>query len=172
MFQITPRLNFMKLFYNNRPRAYAQIEGGGSYPQISGAVNFYSVPGGGVLIEAEIFGLPDSGRPGIPAFYAFHIHENGDCTDSFANTGGHYNPYQMPHPMHAGDMPPLLSNEGYAWLAFYDQGIELYDLVGKSVLIHRNADDFTSQPAGNAGDKIGCGVIRYVDDWEEGRDRQ
>ena len=170
MFQITPRLNFMKLFYNNRPRAYAQIEGGGSYPQISGAVNFYSVPGGGVLIEAEIFGLPDSGRPGIPAFYAFHIHENGDCTDSFANTGGHYNPYQMPHPMHAGDMPPLLSNEG--WLAFYDQGIELYDLVGKSVLIHRNADDFTSQPAGNAGDKIGCGVIRYVDDWEEGRDRQ
>ena len=76
MFQITPRLNFMKLFYSNRPRAYAQIEGGSSYPGISGVVNFYSVPGGGVLIEAEVFGLPDIDRQGIPAFYAFHIHEN------------------------------------------------------------------------------------------------
>ena len=168
MFQITPRLNFMKLFYDNRPRAYASIQGSSAYEQIQGAVYFYNVPGGGVLIEAEIFGLPDTNRPDVPAFYAFHIHEEGDCSDDFVNTGAHYNPLNKAHPMHAGDMPPLLSGGGYAWLAFYAQGLVLYDIVGKSVVIHRNADDFTSQPAGNAGEKIACGVIRVIDDlWEE-----
>ena len=119
------------------------------------------------MIEAEIFGLPDTDRSDVPAFYAFHIHETGDCSDDFAKTGTHYNPKNMLHPMHAGDMPPLLSGEGYAWLAFYDQGLELYDIVGRSVLIHRNADDFATQPSGNAGEKIACGVIRVIDDLDK-----
>ncbi len=164
MFQITPRLGFMKLFYDNRPRAYAQIQGGSGESQIQGVVYIYSVPTGGVLIEAEIFGLPNADRSGVPAFYAFHIHENGDCSDDFAKTGAHYNPQNMSHPMHAGDMPPLISGDGYAWLAFYDQGLELYEIVGRTVLIHRNADDFYTQPSGNAGEKIACGVIQAIDD--------
>ncbi|MCI8635949.1 MAG: superoxide dismutase family protein [Eubacterium sp.] len=167
MFQITPRLNFMKLFYDNRPRAYARIQGGGEYSQIQGSVYFYNVPGGGLLIEAEIFGLPETDRSSVPAFFAFHIHENGDCSNNFQNTGEHFNPHNQAHPRHEGDMPPLISRDGYAWMVFYDSGKELYDIVGKSVLIHRNADDFTSQPSGNAGEKIACGVIQFIDDFQK-----
>lgn len=163
MFQVTPRLTFMKLFEGNRPRAEAEISGSSKYPQLRGFVRFYEAPYGGVLIEAEVFGLPDMGRPDTSAFYAFHIHEFGDCSDDFDKSGMHYNPKNEPHPMHEGDLIPLLSNQGYAWMAFYDRRFELYDIIGKSVIIHINTDDFTTQPSGNSGEKIGCGVIRFTE---------
>lgn len=164
MFQITPRFQFMKLFTDNRPRAYARIHGDADYPDLQGMVYFYDTPGGGVLVEAEIFGLPDFSRRGIPAFYGFHIHEKGDCSDRFQNAGGHYNPKNRMHPYHEGDMPPLFSTDGYAWISFYNDTLELFDIIGKSVIIHRNADDFTTQPSGNAGEMIGCGVIHLADE--------
>lgn len=163
MFQITPRLKFMKLFSDNRPRAVAEISGSADYSDVKGFVHFYEVPYGGILIEAEVFGLPGQGGMDISAFYGFHIHEMGDCSENFTKTGSHYNPQNMEHPYHAGDLPPLFSHNGYAWLAFYDYGLELYDVMDKSVVIHRNADDFTTQPAGNAGEKIGCGVIKFIE---------
>lgn len=162
MFQITPRLNFMKLFMDNRPRAFAQLLGNESYPDLQGYVYFYGVPNGGLLIEAEVFGLPVSGSLDIPDFYGFHLHKTGDCSGDFSGADGHYNPNGQPHPHHAGDMPPLRSSDGYAWLAFYDSRLELYDVVGRSVIIHKDEDDFTSQPSGNAGEMIACGVIRQV----------
>ena len=88
-----------------------------------------------------------------------HIHEFGNCTPPFDKTGNHYNPGGSMHPYHAGDMLPLLGNNGYAWLTFYDERIRIKDIVGKSVVIHGMRDDFTSQPAGDSGEKIGCGVI-------------
>ena len=162
MLQITPRFRFMNLFIDNRPRAFAKIQGNEDYPNLQGFVFFYEVPNGGVLIEAEIFGLPVLKASNAPVFYGFHIHEKGDCSDQFSNAGGHYNPRQTPHPHHAGDMPPLRSVDGYAWLAFYGDELELSDLVGKSVILHRNADDFTTQPSGNSGAMIGCGVIELM----------
>ena len=60
----------------------------------------------------------------------------------------------MKHPMHAGDLPPLPSSGGYAWLAYYNANLELYDIVGRSVIVHRNSDDFRSQPSGDAGEKM------------------
>lgn len=164
MFQVTPRFRFMKSFVDNRPRAYAQIHGDSDYPGLQGAVYFYEASNGGVLVEAEIFGLPDFGSPGMPAFYGFHIHENGDCSNRFQNAGGHFNPENRKHPYHAGDMPPLFSADGYAWTAFFNDALELYDIVGRSVIIHRDADDFTTQPSGGAGEMIGCGVIRLADE--------
>lgn len=160
MFQVTPRLNFLKILSDNRPRAVAFIQGDGIYEELEGYVYFYEVPTGGLLIEAEIFGLPDKGRIASPVFYGFHMHEVGNCAERFSKTGGHYNPTGAPHPAHAGDFPPLRSGDGYAWLAFYNSTLELYEIIGKSVVIHLNVDDFTSQPAGNSGEKIGCGVIR------------
>lgn len=154
----------MKLFVDNRPRAYAQIHGNADYPNVQGAVYFYEAHNGGILVEAEIFGLPDFGNPDFHAFYGFHIHENGDCSDQFKNAGGHYNPMNRRHPYHAGDMPPLLSANGYTWMSFYNDALELYDIVGKSIIIHRNPDDFTTQPSGNAGEMIGCGVIQLTDE--------
>ena len=114
------------------------------------------------MIEAEVFGLPDAGRLDPPIFYAFHIHETGDCSDSFEHTGGHYNPKNRKHPMHAGDLPPLLAGDGYAWLSFYNPALELHDIIGRSVVLHREADDFTTQPSGNSGKKIACGVIKLI----------
>lgn len=163
MFQVTPRFNFMKLFIDNRPRAYAQIHGNADYPDIQGVVYFYEVPNGGVLVEAEIFGLPGSGNLDIPAFYGFHIHQKGDCSSRFQNAGGHYNPMNHLHPHHVGDMPPLISTNGYTWISFYDDTLKLYEIVGRAVIIHRNADDFTTQPSGNSGEMIGCGVIQLAD---------
>ena len=56
-------------------------------------------------------------------------------------------------------MLPLLGNEGYGWMAFYDKRFTIEEIMGRSVILHLQADDFTSQPAGNSGTRIGCGVI-------------
>lgn len=169
MFHITPRINFMKLISDNRPRAYASVQGEGEYSDVQGLVYLYEVPFGGILIEAEVFGLPDLPGEREPSFYGFHIHEFGDCSTGLQRTGGHYNPKNVKHPMHAGDLPPLPSSGGYAWLAYYNANLELYDIVGRSVIVHRNSDDFRSQPSGDAGEKMACGVITFVDGQEPQR---
>lgn len=158
--QPTPRLAFVHLLEENRPQATAWLQGGSAYPQISGLVKFYETPYGGVLIEAEIFNLPGISDPGSTSFYALHIHEYGDCSENFSRTGDHYNPDASPHPEHAGDLLPLFGNQGYAWCAFYDKLFQIRDIINRSVVIHSNRDDFTTQPAGDAGQKIACGIIR------------
>lgn len=161
MEQITPRFHFMRLFSENRPRAIAEIKGSEKYPGISGYVYFYEVSWGGMLVEAEVFGLPNGASMNMPFFYAFHIHEKGDCSLNFSKTGNHYNPANREHPHHLGDMPPLMSNNGYGWFLFFDGLLELYHILGRSVVIHQKTDDFMTQPSGNAGEKIACGIIQY-----------
>ncbi|MEY8337542.1 superoxide dismutase family protein [Lachnospiraceae bacterium 62-35] len=156
----TPENTFQYILMNHSPSALAWIKGGTVYPQISGLVKFYSTPYQGVLISAEIFHLPNLPISDSSDFYAMHIHEFGDCSDSFNNTGGHYSFNHQTHPHHLGDMLPLLSNQGYAWLSFYDKRFSIDEIIGKSVVIHQSADDFTSQPSGNSGSKIACGVIK------------
>ncbi len=160
--QITPRMTFSNLINRNTPQAMAWVTGNSMAPQLSGLVKFFDTPYGGVLVEAEVFGLPDVDHQGSSDFYAMHIHQFGDCSNNFADTGEHYNPTSEPHPDHAGDLLPLLSNQGYAWLSFYDKRFTVQDILNRSVIIHSNADDFTTQPSGNSGSKIGCGVIRMV----------
>lgn len=160
MQQPTPRLSFIQLLQENRPQATAWVTGSSKYPGLSGLVKFYDTPYQGVLVEAEVFGLPNSSTPGSTSFYAMHIHEFGDCNHSFTNTGEHYNPTSQPHPYHLGDLLPLLGNQGYAWSVFYDKRINIKDILNRSLIIHSNRDDFTSQPSGDAGEKIGCGVIK------------
>ena len=155
----TPGTTFAGLLAENRPQAAAWVRGGAAAPRLSGLVKFYDTIYGGVLIETEIFGLPNISSQGSSDFYALHIHETGDCSHQFAKTGNHYNPAGLPHPQHAGDLLPLLGNQGYAWGAFYDKRFQIKDILGRPVVIHRNRNDSTSQPAGDAGEKIGCGVI-------------
>lgn len=162
MFQVTPRLHFMKLFYDNRPRAYAEITGGEKHPNIRGYLYFYTVSKGGILVEAEMFGLPDDEIVKGLSFFGFHIHEKGGCSLDFSKTGAPYNPWNMAHPNHGWDLPPLMSAGGYAWAAFYDPGLELYEIEGKPIVVCRHPDDFTAQPAGGSGEKIGCGVIMLL----------
>lgn len=158
--QITPRISFLQTLTYERPEAAAWVSGNAGNSQLSGLVKFYRTSYGGILIEAEIFGLPNVSDPGSSNFYAMHIHEFGDCSDNFQKTGNHYNPAGKPHPEHAGDLLPLLGNQGYAWSAFYDKRFTIEEIIGKSVIIHSAPDDFTTQPSGNSGIKIGCGIIR------------
>lgn len=147
---------------NNTPDAFAILQGGISYPDIIGIANFYKTKWDvGVMVEVEVSNLPDSDAYS-PRFMAMHIHEKGDCSNNFANTGMHYNPTGAVHPYHLGDMPSLLNSNGYAYMVFYDSFLNLDDIIDRSVIIHENRDDFTSQPAGDAGDKVACGVIKYT----------
>ena len=150
---------FLSLLSDGLPNAVAVIKGNPAHPDINGVVKFYALPEAGMLIAAEISDLPDGTNEDTPTFFAFHIHETGDCSGNFENTGTHYNPDYVPHPEHAGDLPPLFANDGYVWMVFYDSFLTLPMIVNRSVVIHRNPDDFTTQPSGNAGEKIACGVI-------------
>ena len=135
-----------------RPEAAACVRGQG---EICGTVKFYGTPCG-TLVVAEISGLPDNDT----GFFAFHIHEGGSCGGvDFAETGGHFNPGGQEHPRHAGDLPPLLSRKGRAFLAVETDRFTPGEVIGRTVVIHQNADDFHTQPSGNSGKKIACGVI-------------
>ena len=159
---MTPRMTFNQLLSYERPAAAAWITGNTANPRLSGLVKFYQTTYGGVLVEAEIFNLPNVTEDVSSDFYGMHIHQFGDCSGNFENTGDHFNPARREHPYHAGDLPPLLGNKGYAWTAFYDKRFRIEDIIGKSVVIHDMRDDFTTQPSGASGTKIGCGEIRRV----------
>lgn len=138
--------------------ATAELQGEGSHWKLRGIVRFLQ-RGDGVLVEAEIYGLPKTET----GFFAFHIHEGKDCGgDGFPNTGGHFNPGGAAHPNHAGDLPPLLSDHGKAYMKVLTGRFHVEEIIGKTVIIHENPDDFHTQPSGNAGVKIACGIIRSV----------
>lgn len=142
---------------NQAPSAAAHISGGRACPRLRGTVRFFPRQNG-TLVVAEICGLPVSDT----GFFAFHIHEGGDCCgNGFPNTGGHYNPGGAAHPNHSGDLPPLLSDNGRAYSQVLTGRFQVRDVVGRTVVIHGGADDFFTQPSGNAGKKIGCGVVRW-----------
>ncbi len=142
---------------NKKPDAIAHIIGGSEAPQLSGCIQFYQEKGR-VLIVANICGLSQNSETG---FFGFHIHEGESCSGvSFSETRSHYSPTSMAHPKHAGDLPPLLMCHGNAYLAFRTDRFTVKEIVGRTVVIHSDPDDFRSQPAGNAGKKIACGVIR------------
>ncbi len=165
--QKTPGDIFAEILEYNEPLAMAWVTGGTKAPSLSGLVKFYETPYGGTLIEAELFGLPDRLQRGASDFYGMHIHENGDCGNDFQNTGQHFNPYGASHPDHAGDLLPLFANQGYSWISFFDKRFTIPQILGRSVVIHQAADDFHSQPSGNSGEKIGCGVIRLVNRYDK-----
>ena len=138
------------------PDAVARIKGGEDTPYLSGQVRFYQECGT-VLVVANISGMPTCGGTG---FFALHIHEGSSCGgEDFAQTGSHYNPKHMTHPNHAGDLPPLMRCGDRAFLAVRTDRFCVREIIGKTIVIHDGPDDFRSQPAGNAGMKIACGVI-------------
>lgn len=144
---------------SSSPGAAAYLRGGSSTPDLFGIVKFYPHRQG-TLVVADVFGLPQENNSD---FFALHIHEGNRCAgDNFPETGGHYNPAKAPHPKHAGDLPPLLSCSGTAHLTVLTNRFSIPEIIGRTVVIHGGPDDFHSQPAGNAGIKIACGVIRSV----------
>lgn len=140
----------------SRPDAVAYVRGGADAPNINGQVRFYQEPRS-VRVEADIAGLPKDSEKG---FFGFHIHEGNSCAGTgFPQTGNHYNPDSTTHPRHAGDLPPLMMQQGRAQMTVRTDRFRVQDIIGRTVVIHSNPDDFNTQPAGNAGTKIACGVI-------------
>lgn len=141
--------------------AIAMLSGGDNLPELCGCVRFIR-RSSGVLVRAEVSGLPNKGC-GDSQIFGFHIHEGNSCggsmDDPFSCTEAHYNPDKTEHPLHRGDMPPLFGNNGYAFALFYTERFSIDEIIGKTVVIHDSADDFKSQPSGNSGKKIACGVI-------------
>lgn len=142
------------------PVARALLQGDPTHFQLMGEVSF-SPYGHGTLVVIRLLGLP------APGFLGFHIHEKGDCSAggdvSFAGAGGHYDPHGVPHPWHAGDLPPILAlSDGTALMAVYTDRFRPDDVIGRSVILHSLPDDLHSQPAGNSGARIACGVIREI----------
>lgn len=150
------------MFKNIFDSAKAYIKGGKKYPKIDGVVTFRETKNG-VLITAKVTGLPQSNDHCTGRFFGFHIHEGTSCTgtlnDEFANAKSHLNTTNCPHPFHVGDLPPLIENNGYAYMHVLVNKFKIKDILGKLVIIHDLPDDFTSQPSGNSGTKIACGKI-------------
>lgn len=150
-----------ELICHSVPYAKAQIKGGGEYPDINGTVNFYNTPFG-VVVMADIKNLPTTQTN----IHGLHIHEGESCGGTaempFADSLEHYNPGGQPHPRHAGDLPPLFANNGYAWMAVLTNRFFINEVLGRTVIIHSNPDDFTTQPSGNSGTKIACGIIQKI----------
>ena len=158
-----PGLRFLETALYQMPMAYALITGNPGNGEIDGIVRFYPIDNG-VLVNAEIYGLPVSDLPCKTDIFGFHIHEGNACTgtnsDPYANVGNHYNPSHCPHPAHMGDLPPLFGNSGSAWTMYFTDRFTIEDLIGRTVIIHSGPDDFTTQPSGNSGTKIACGAIQ------------
>ena len=150
----------MKSAYINTT-ARAIIKGSAKYTNLHGVVNFKQMKNG-VLVTLEIFGLPyETCKNEI---YGFHIHEGEQCSgnakDEFADAGSHFSTNNCEHPYHSGDFPPIFGNKGYAYMSFFTNRFRLSEVIGKTVIIHSNADDLMTQPSGNSMKKIACGIIK------------
>ncbi len=120
----------------------------------------------GVLISLDLDGVP-------PGTHAFHIHEVGKCEPPFTSAGGHFNPSGKKHGMlsaagmHAGDLPNITVPEsGKLKVDVFATGVTLgsgqnglLDADGSSLVLHAGPDDYTTDPAGNAGARLACGVV-------------
>ena len=130
----------------------------------SGSVSF-AQSGAKVTVLAEIRGLKPNAEHG------FHIHEKGDCSSGDGmSTGGHFNPTTQAHGAHgtgshhSGDLPSLIADaNGIAKLRFesstitVDSGVT--NIIGRGLIVHRDPDDYKTQPTGNAGPRLACAVI-------------
>ena len=131
--------------------------------KVSGTVTFTEVADG-VQVHAEITGL-------TPGNHGFHVHEFGDCSAADASSAGaHFNPTNKSHAgpddpeRHVGDMGNVEANgSGKATLEYVDHQISLTNdqqsAIGRSVVVHAKADDLKTQPSGDSGARIACGVI-------------
>lgn len=144
--------------FMGQPERYAHVTGSNKYPDIQGMILFYRF-GNGTVVVADVSGLPET----TSGVYGIHIHEGNSCTGTetnpFADAKGHFTLYGEDHPHHLGDMPVLFGNHGVAWGAFYTEKFYPGEVAGRTVIIHGMPDDFRTQPSGDSGEMIACGVI-------------
>jgi Cu-Zn family superoxide dismutase len=132
--------------------------------KVQGTVTFTrEADGKGVRIKADITGL-------TPGKHGFHLHEKGDCSAPDASSaGGHFNPTKVDHgaptvmPHHAGDFGNITADaDGNAKFEMVDPDLSFEgdnSVLGRAVIVHAKADDLKSQPSGDAGGRVSCGVV-------------
>jgi Cu-Zn family superoxide dismutase len=143
----------------------APAKTGAAGPSIAGTLQL-TAAGTGVQITGTITGLPPKSEHG------FHVHETGDCAaPDFKSAGGHFNPEGKEHgnpasdAKHLGDIANITADEtGTALVNATIAGATLkdsgpHDLAGKALIVHAKRDDYKTQPAGDSGDRVACGVI-------------
>ena len=141
--------------------AVSELKGLGN--KITGQVNFKKIAPGGVEVKIAITGV-------TPGEHGFHIHQFGDCSaPDGTSAGGHFNVGEHPHShrenasRHVGDLGNLVADkDGNIQITFVDPQIELTgekSILGRGLILHVDADDFITQPTGNSGARISCGVI-------------
>jgi len=145
------------------PRAIAQLQST-TGSTATGTVSFTQT-GDMVSVSGQVSGLKANAEHG------FHVHEKGDCSSGDGmSTGGHFNPGGQPHgnhavgTHHAGDLPSLKADAGgVAKFSFESRTIAVgggaSDIVGRGLIVHRDPDDYTTQPTGNSGPRLACAVI-------------
>lgn len=138
--------------------------------RVVGQVDIRDTPLDAALLRVTLYG-------GVidPGTHAFHVHETGQCEPDFTAAGGHYAPHGRQHGImhpqgkHAGDLPNIhLESTGRTEFEVLAHGLTtrpgaagtLFDGDGSALVIHARADDYQSQPAGDAGDRLACGVIQ------------
>ena len=145
--------------------AQAVIKGTKENSELLGSAQFKDTDEG-LQVEISIFGA-------TPGLHGIHIHEKGNCDDGGNAAGGHFNPDGVKHGFlatdgfqgaHAGDLGNMeVSKEGEGTLFLVVPGLSVtggkYSIAGKSVILHEKKDDF-GQPTGNAGGRVGCGIIK------------
>jgi superoxide dismutase, Cu-Zn family len=130
---------------------------------VTGTVTFAKTDGG-IKVTVDLQGFPGAGKHG------FHIHEFGDCSSPDGNSaGGHFNPAMMSHGAptdkmrHEGDMGNVTADAaGKVHMEYIDPMLTFdgpNSIIGRSVIVHKNEDDMKTQPTGNAGPRVACGVI-------------
>lgn len=143
-------------------KSSAQIEGR-SGSTLTGTAEFM-VHGGQMMVTVNVKGAP-------PGTHAVHIHEKGDCSAPDASSaGGHFNPAGHQHGApdakehHAGDLGNMeVKADGTGSLMIHSSDLSLEganSILGRAIIVHEKSDDFMTQPTGNAGGRIGCGVIK------------
>lgn len=129
----------------------------------AGTVQLTQLADGSVEVKVDLTGV-------APGVHGFHVHDKGDCGDNGNAAGGHFNPAATPHgapsnpPHHAGDFGNVTANEaGEVHTRFTTRSVTVEagpnSAVGHAIILHANPDDLTTQPTGNAGGRIACGVV-------------
>jgi len=129
----------------------------------TGTVHFQELGDGSVDVQADITGA-------TPGVHGFHVHDKGDCGDNGNAAGGHFNPLNTPHASpeaqshHAGDFGNVTADaNGEVHTHFNTRSVTVHEgvtsVVGHAVILHANPDDLVTQPSGNAGPRIACGIV-------------
>ncbi len=152
---------------NNNQQAEATLNGTKTDTTVNGTVQFTQQQDGQVKMTLQIT-VPTKANQSV----AVHIHEHGDCGDNANHAGGHWNPTNTQHgqwgqgSFHSGDIGNItLDGEGRVQKEITSDlwsigGDAQKDILNKTIVVHSGTDDYKSQPAGNSGSRIGCGVIQ------------